>query len=81
MTKYLTTALALTIALLPFAAVSSQPDVKLTDLGAATQAVAVQPGFGLFLDPDMAPDFRLNLPRSINEFDIDSDPFAMADAT
>ena len=79
MTKYLTTALALTIAMLPFAANSSQPDVKLTDLGTPAQNVAVQPGFGFFLDPDVAPQFRIKLPSSINELDIDRDPFAAAD--
>ena len=79
MTKFLTTALALTIAMLPVAASSGQPDVKLTDLATPAESIAVQPGFGFFLDPDVAPQFRIKLPSSINELDIDRDPFAGAD--
>lgn len=35
-------------------------------------------GSGFFLDPDAAVELRIQMPRSINEFDIDSDPFAVA---
>ena len=79
-TKILTTALAFSIVLLPFGVQSSQPSVKLTDLAPQTQATTAQPGFGFFLDPEMDADLRVKLPKSINEFDIDSDPFATAKA-
>lgn len=79
MSRILTTALAVTIVLLPFGVQSSQPSVKLTDLAPQAQSTT-QPGFGFFLDPDMDADLRVKLPKSINEFDIDSDPFATAKA-
>lgn len=75
--RILTTALAMTIVLLPFGAQSSQPNVKLNDLVPQAEATA-QPGFGFFLDPDMGAELRVRLPESINEFDIDRDPFATA---
>ncbi len=80
MSKILTTALAFSIVLLPFGVQSSQPGVKLTDLAPQAQTTTAQPGFGFFLDPDMASELRVKLPKSINEFDIDSDPFATAKA-
>lgn len=80
MSKILTTALAVTIVLLPLGVQSSQPTVKLTDLEPRAETTTSQPGFGFFLDPDMDAELRLQLPKSINEFDIDSDPFATAKA-
>lgn len=79
MSKILTTALAVTIVLLPLGVQSSQPSVKVTDLAPQAQAT-MQPGFGFFLDPDMGAELRVKMPKSINEFDIDSDPFATAKA-
>jgi len=77
--RILTTALAVTIVLLPLGVQSSQPDVRLHELAPPAQATT-QPGFGFFLDPDMDAELRVRLPKSINEFDIDSDPFATARA-
>ena len=79
MSKILTTALAVTIVLLPLGVQSSQPSVKVTDLAPQAQST-MQPGFGFFLDPDMDAELRVKMPKSINEFDIDSDPFATAKA-
>ena len=79
MSRIVTTALAVAIVLVPFGVQSSQPSVTLSDLAPQTQATT-QPGFGFFLDPDMDAELRVRLPKSINEFDIDSDPFATAKA-
>lgn len=80
MSKILTTALAFSIVLLPFGVQSSQPAVKFTDLAPQAEITTAQPGFGFFLDPDMSSELKVKLPRSINELDIDSDPFAAAKA-
>jgi hypothetical protein len=80
MSKILTTALAVAIVLLPLGALSSQPNVKLTDLAPQAETTTVQPGFGFFLDPDADAELRVKMPRSINEFDIERDPFATAKA-
>ena len=80
MSKILTTALAVAIVLLPLGAHSSQPNVKLTDLVPQAETATVQPGFGFFLDPDADAELRVKMPRSINEFDIERDPFATAKA-
>jgi hypothetical protein len=80
MSKILTTALAIAIVLLPLAAQSSQPKVKVTDLAPQAGETTPQPGFGFFLDPDMDAELRVKLPRSIDELDIERDPFATAKA-
>ena len=80
MSKILTTVLAVAIVLLPLGVQSSQPSVKLSDLAPQARATTPQPGFGFFLDPDMDAELRVKMPKSINEFDIDSDPFATAKA-
>jgi hypothetical protein len=80
MSKILTTALAVAIVLLPLGAHSSQPNVKLTDLAPQADTTTVQPGFGFFLDPDADAELRVKMPRSINELDIERDPFATAKA-
>ncbi len=77
MKAYLTTALALAIVLLPPAVQSSQnADVRLSDLEITGQSVSPQPGFGLFLDADAMPVLDWTPARSINDLDIDRDPFA-----
>lgn len=80
MSKVFTTALAVTIVLLPLGVQSSQPSVKITELTPPAQATTPQPGFGFFLDPDIDAELRVRLPKSINDFDIDRDPFATAKA-
>jgi hypothetical protein len=80
MSKILTTALAAAIVLLPLGVQSSQPTVKLTDLAPRAEMTTAQPGFGFFLDPDADAELRVKMPKSINEFDIDSDPFDVAKA-
>jgi hypothetical protein len=80
MSKILTTALAIAIVLLPLAAQSSQPQVKVTDLAPQVGQTTPQPGFGFWLDPDADAELRIKLPHSIDEFDIDRDPFAVARA-
>lgn len=80
MSKILTTALAVAIVLLPLGAHSSQPNVKVTDLAPQADTATVQPGFGFFLDPDADAELRVKMPKSINEFDIERDPFATAKA-
>lgn len=80
MSKVLTTVLAIAIVLLPFGVQSSQPSVKLSDLAPQGQLTTPQPGFGLFLDPDADAELRVKLPRSIDELDIERDPFATAKA-
>lgn len=79
MKAYLTTALALALAivLLPPAVQSSQnADIRLSDLEVAARHVSVQPGFGLFLDADAMPVLDWTPADSINDLDIDRDPFA-----
>ncbi|MBU1305765.1 MAG: hypothetical protein KKF33_09615 [Alphaproteobacteria bacterium] len=78
MSRLLPTALAVSIVLLPLAALSSQPEVKVIDLAPQAEILTAQPGFDFFLDPDRDADLRIRLPRSINEFDIDRDPFETA---
>ena len=80
MSKILTTALAVAIVLLPLGVQSSQPTVKLTDLAPQAGMTTVQPGFGFFLDPDADAELRVKMPKSINEFDLERDPFATAKA-
>lgn len=80
MSKVLTTALAIAIVLLPLGAQSSQPQVKVTDLAPQAGATTSQPGFGFFLDPDADAELRVKLPKSINEFDLERDPFETAKA-
>lgn len=80
MSKVFTTALAVAIVLLPLGVQSSQPSVKLTELAPQAQSTTPQPGFGFFLDPDIDAELRVRLPKSINDFDIDRDPFATAKA-
>lgn len=80
MSRILTTALAIAIVLLPLAAQSSQPQVKVTDLAPQAGQTTPQPGFGFWLDPDADAELRVKLPNSINDFDIDRDPFATAKA-
>jgi hypothetical protein len=80
MSKILTTALAVAIVLLPLGAHSSQPNVKVTELAPQADRTTVQPGFGFFLDPDADAELRVKMPKSINEFDIERDPFATARA-
>lgn len=80
MSKIMTTALAVAIVLLPLGAQSSQPKVNVTDLAPQAEMTTVQPGFGFFLDPDADAELRVKLPKSINEFDIERDPFATAKA-
>ena len=80
MSKVFTTALAIAIVLLPFGAQSSQPNVKLSDLEPQAGLTTPQPGFGFFLDPDADAELRVKLPRSIDELDIERDPFATAKA-
>ena len=80
MSKILTTALAAAIVLLPLGVQSSQPNVKLTDLAPQAVMTTAQPGFGFFLDPDADAELRVKMPKSINEFDIERDPFATAKA-
>ena len=78
MSRILTTALAAAIVLLPLGVQSSQPSVKLTDLVPQAGMTTPQPGFGFFLDPDVDAELRVKMPKSINELDIDRDPFATA---
>lgn len=80
MSRILTTALAVSIVLLPLAALSSQPEVRVTDLAPQAGMLTAQPGFDFFLDPDRDAELRIKLPRSIDELDIDRDPFATAKA-
>ena len=80
MSKNMTTALAIAIVLLPLGAQSSQHSVKVTDLAPQAESATLQPGFGFFLDPDADAELRVKMPRSIEEFDIDRDPFATAKA-
>ena len=80
MSRILTTALAVAIVLLPLGAQSSQPTVKVTELAPQADASTPQPGFGFFLDPDADAELRVKMPRSIDELNIERDPFATARA-
>lgn len=78
MNRIATKVLAVSLVLLPLAALASQPQVKFTDLLSKPATVTAQPGFDFFLNPDRASELQIKLPRSIHELDIERDPFATA---
>lgn len=78
MTRMLTKVLAVSLVLLPLAALASQPAVKFTDLAPDAASVTPQPGFHFFLDPDRASELRIKLPRSIQDLDLEDDALPAA---